>query len=508
MEASLPAVQAVNYLKAIDRQVGSSNASFYEAFTFTRASGSSSAQGLVHHRKSSKRKFQVEGAVLPPSTSNIDTDEPSSPSNSDDDLPVNTTLAKSGSLYNAAEGFWPTVGWAFNTSIRHPQRWSYWKQWISLMLSFLDKETSGNITPVPPQANTETNPILIVSSSPDEPSSPTEGPSLSSLYLSEVDLTSRASMRKISRAVFADGSQQSLSEFHEIWPGETLPPKTSELSKRSGDRKKLDLDEGEFGDYWDDEADDEVIHVAMKQETGRQRTSGRTIRQRGKYHVNMNLDHGLEAKEVDEADHGNHDDYNPTKRIGGIDSLILRRQVLAWVANAIPSIKAGTRALGEFVDLIGEFVKPLPLPVFTFIISPQPAAVSPCFSDVVLARLHMSILHTLLASTYTALFQDVLPNQEVLQAWYLRLSTTSSNVTDLAKLYLLLEALTRILWKKDMLRPDAGLAGAVEEGNSVRKSKLDSMVKKGQREGNSEAIAALKSAMQRLDMIVGLVERS
>lgn len=361
--------------------------------------------------------------------------------------------------------------------------------------------------------NSVANPILIESSSSSGASSPTLPPTLTSTYLKEADVSSRSGMRKILRAVFADASDASLSEYHEIWPGETKVPKSDE-GNLTGERKKLDLDEGKFGDYWDDEelddAMDEDDQVAIKQEEGgKQRKSGRTVRRKGEYKVRMDLNYGLERHEDNDGPSPQvAAGSNPIEQVGGMENLQLRRRALVWLSNAVLNQENGVATLRDLLDLVGEFIKPLPLPVFTFLVSPA-SSKQDDFPDVTLARIHTSLLHVLLPGTHVPVFQYAIPTQEVFQHWYLPLATASSSAVDIAKANLLLEALARLLWRNGMLKAGLGLGEATEKGIKARDKKLWAAIQKGKSKIEpDEAKMAAEQAHVRLRMIVAAVEKT
>ena len=315
-------------------------------------------------------------------------------------------------------------------------------------------------------------------------------------------------VRKILRAVFADGSDASLSEFHETWAGETKLPKEKEATPRSS-RSKLDLDEGQFGDYWDDEDDEQMevdSGITIKQE-GKPRTSGRTARQRGKYAVKMNLDDGLERSDDASTASGRTETTDPIAGMGGIESLQLRRRMLVWITNALLHQENGVALLRDFLNLVAEFLRPLPLPVFTFLVAPAPMGQTD-FADVTMARLHTSLLHVLLSGTHAPAFQFSLPTQGVLQHWYLPLNTTSNHVEDVARASLVLEGLLRVVWRNGALlvkHVDA-LEEATEKGIGIRQKKVDASTRRGSTKvSDGEARAAIAMANARMKMILDAV---
>lgn len=518
IDTHLTALRALDYLSALSKSVGPRNARFLDTLIFKRSRVEAIALGPHGDRKPYMRTPKSEPQPTSQSPSSPEAEDVSNMSDlPDPDACINNSLAHKSSLFVVAEGFWSTVGWAFNTSIRYPIRWQYWKKWLTLTLEILEAElptpSRTAATIIRGLTNDAANPILIQSSSPSAAGSSNAATSLASVYLAENDLTYRTGLRKVLRAIFVDGGQPSLTEFHEVWTGETKPLKSQNGVKIETKRKKVDLDQGEFGDYWDDEFDDE-----MPSETGAltsqdssakaQRTSGRTSRKRGEYYVVMNLDHGLTRQDENENDSRTpRKGTNVIDEYGGIDSLLLRIKILAWLANAFLNQQNGVNLLRSLLDQASEFIRALPLPVFQIFIAST--AYVDDFADITLAKLYASLLHDLSSATHVPYFQYVMPTQEALQQWYLPLSPASSSVVDVARVSLLVEALTRLIWKKGFLKPNVGLRGALETGISARVKSIKAALKKARGKAESEALMTVTEQVHtKLTMIVDVVESS
>ena len=514
-ETNLSALSALNYLSALADSVGSEKARFSTAFSFKRVHTANMAMGVSGDRKPYKGKNDLTSTI---SSSSETEDAPTTSDTSELDTCINNSLAGNSSLFVAAEGFWATVGWAFNASINCPPRWKYWKKWLGTILRILKselpypQETTASITRN--SINSAANPILINSAPSSGASSPYIAPTLTLIYLNEVGMIPALDMRKLLRALFADASDSSLAEFHEVWPGETKPPKSADADKRGHERKKVDLDQGEFGDYWDDEYDDELPFegsFVVKQENGVNpaRTSKRKIRKRGEYYIDMNLERGLERS----------DDSIVTTRIaigedspidvfGGLESLQLRRQTFAWLANALLSHENAVANLKSLVYVTADFLRPLSLPVFSHFISPSTADRED-LPDTTLARLHTSVLNTMSAGTHVPVFLYSLPTQEHVQYWYLPMITASNSASEIAKASLVVEALTRILWRNGLLKSGLGFQEAVEKGIDARQKKMDAALKRGKgKKDVEESLAVTEQANVRLSMLVNTVEAS
>lgn len=132
------------------------------------------------------------------------------------------------------------VGWAFNCSVRYPKRWRYWKVWLDFMLDVLDadwneRKTTGTDSGVQ-------NSLLV-------------------RYLAEAAGRSSA-MKRVVRSAFADGSDESLKEFPEVFSNETRELKVQNGQKR----KREDPTDREFGNYLDSEGDSELTDQVSQDE--------------------------------------------------------------------------------------------------------------------------------------------------------------------------------------------------------------------------------------------------
>lgn len=232
---------ALFYLDHLNALVGPSTSNFTTAFQFVSARAS---------RPDRRRR----------------THNPDSPEDEDDHGRLRLNLANNASLWNQAEDFWSVVGWAFNCSVRHPKRWSRWKLWLTFMLDVLENDLEANILASKAKlAQGDLNASKAILSE-----------SMLARYLAVVG-ESRAGKRRVMRAILADGNKKSLAEFGEIWKNETKERKPPE-QRYVDERKKLNVDEGDFGDYMDvdeDEVDGEEEQVSFGQSTSSMKRSTR-----------------------------------------------------------------------------------------------------------------------------------------------------------------------------------------------------------------------------------------
>ncbi|KAI9684414.1 MAG: hypothetical protein M1829_002224 [Trizodia sp. TS-e1964] len=202
---------ALRLLRSVIKLVGPRNAHLAEAFTFKDEFRRSRRTGRSNHA----RRY---GEVSPER-------------NPADVEAINSEMAMAGSLWALAEDFWHVVGWALNCSRAHPRRWLRWKVWLELMLEAL--EADG----ISPDSHDALN-------SEDEPT-------LFKLYLDQTNV------RRILRAIFADGEKSSLNEFTCIFRDELKERRKSVDATTSINKRKrnnpVNIEQDNYGDYLVDE---------------------------------------------------------------------------------------------------------------------------------------------------------------------------------------------------------------------------------------------------------------
>lgn len=278
--------EALFYLDHLNALVGPFNAGFSKAFHFSSAS-SSSRQDRRRARAASHDSAE----------------------SGDEDGKIQVALANHSSLWNQAEDFWHVVGWAFNCSIRHPKRWDRWKLWLPFMLDVLEDDLEERLAASRVKAEQGRSPVAA---------------SLLAQYLVNVG-DGRAGKRRVMRAILADGSKKSLAEFPEVWKNETKdkhPPKDNHIPRT----KKLDFDQGDFGDYMDvDMEDDDHVH-----DTGPQSTPGRSTRKRRNSSTPMSDEESAPPAQSTPED------------FGGMDSVLLRQRFMALVCHSLTQVLSTT----------------------------------------------------------------------------------------------------------------------------------------------------------------------
>jgi hypothetical protein len=165
-----------------------------------------------------------------------------SASTSGDELPpkysLNSPFARERSVFAQMKDFWHVVGWAFNCSIVWRKRWDRWKLWLAFALDVLEADFRFRLKQA--KKSDDAEPLM---------------ESIIMRYLGGAE--QNAARRRIMRAILADGRDKSLVEFGEVWMDETKERKVKE-EKLDAPRKKINLDEDEWGDYDFDLDEDEV----------------------------------------------------------------------------------------------------------------------------------------------------------------------------------------------------------------------------------------------------------
>ncbi|OHE96050.1 hypothetical protein CORC01_08587 [Colletotrichum orchidophilum] len=207
--------QTLDYLRNLLAIVGPINAGFRNAFQF---------HGVQYGRRN--RYHDEEDEDL------------------DGDQIGNNKLANEDSIWQRAQDFWAVLGWAFNCSRLHPHRWRFWKTWLQFMMDVLETDIYER-----KRIDEES---LASSQQPQNWTNMRE--SILVMYIKQKTDSGRGALRMILQAVFADGCSSSTAKFPEVFNKETkgLP---SEDKKRKR-MTTLDIENDQFGDYFNEELTD------------------------------------------------------------------------------------------------------------------------------------------------------------------------------------------------------------------------------------------------------------
>ncbi|KAF4550441.1 Hypothetical protein D9617_17g047090 [Elsinoe fawcettii] len=360
---------------------------------------------------------------------------------------LTTRVATDDSIFERAEDFWSVVGWAFNCSIKHIERWQRWRVWLDVMIGLLEQDLNMRQAEVEKRRTNDHDKI----------SDHIFQDALLSSYVI-LRTQGRGEKKRIMRAILANGSKQSMNEFKEVWHNETKPPKDE---KEEVDVDKLFKDEDGLMDesvlLEDQEYDKETSELAP----------GRSSRR-----VEASMQDGSddEQEEVDETDltHTIHD-------CGGSASLQLRQRVLGLLIRYSELYPSGFMGTREMLDIVADFMRPLPLHIFTHFVCPTKAYIDDpnahCF-------LLLDLLCVIVGRQTPSHRKGFLQDQNELEKYYLPATASSASAIDNAKVSIMVEALMRLMLKEGHLAARPSLSTAVETGRKARLNRVRSDKKK------------------------------
>ncbi|KAK1092917.1 hypothetical protein LTR48_003377 [Friedmanniomyces endolithicus] len=367
VEKQTAADDALRYLQQVAKLVGPRNSGLVRAFRFVEAKKPTA----------SRNKRAV-------TRNTTDTAEEEQEYDADS---IRSRYATEESLWSKADDFWSVVGWAFNCSVVHPHRWRRWKVWLELVLDVLAADL---------ESHAEDDTIAA---------------SLFARYLASVGERGRNTKRRLMRAILADGTQSSLAEFHEVWRDETRGPRTHKTqdANRQHKRQKLDLDNGDFGDYGDESSAEDS--PAASNPRSRSSTAKPSRR--------------------DSGNDENSDDEN-------------------------------------LFDIFTEFLRPLPLAIFSHFVCPARPYLDP---DALSSMLQM-LFRPLLVGSGAPVYDENIVTQEVFEECFAPFAAGGGGGVDNAKVSVMVESLLRLLWRNGGVVGRRSLREAVEKGVKVRREKV------------------------------------
>ncbi|KAE8408197.1 hypothetical protein BDV37DRAFT_190874 [Aspergillus pseudonomiae] len=369
----------------------------------------------------------------------------------DDDLkPLNLDLAQSASVWSRAEDFWHAVGWAFNCSVLHRERWEKWQIWLEYMCEVLEDDWNERKRMSDHASNTDHKALK---------------DSLILRYITETTVV-HGRNRRILRAIFADGGSASANEFREVFHHELKKPKQDKNTKKR--EVQVNIDEDQYGDYLTD--DDESSDNNNKNDPGTasKRPTRQTKRPR----------RGTRAKDAKSTDA-----VNPTSAVyalsdvsshGGFQSLALRQRLLHLLSGVAETLPDVFIPLEELYHYFVENIRHLPLPVFQALVAPSTL---PYFSSEACTTLCECLLFRIRESAAPDTDEEYL-SQAKLEECFLPYAASSTSVVDNTKMSILLETLLILLANSDMLRVTTELQEAVEEGIQRRAERAQTETKK------------------------------
>jgi hypothetical protein len=439
---------ALTYLRHVQKHTTVLTAGLARAFVFGGSANSGRDQ-RAKLRRSTARQFE-------------DTNE--AEDLSQDDRQIHNPYAQEQSLFRNADDFWSVVGWSLNCSTKHPHRWSVWKPWLEVILSILEDDLNFSKATIEGEAGFQNALVL--------------------QYMTGAG-GRLINFRRIMRAIFADGSTQSLAEFPEIWRNETRLPKQDSQDKLQKS-KQLDIENDEFADYFDAGSDADS--------TGEPDSSAAL----SKILADDLQDEQETATNNKKSTSSGANPAKPTTWPDGADPTItLRLRLLAQLSSI--SFSAPSLSLEPYTlaSLIAEFIRPLPIGTFTQYILP----VTSPFSIDMQVTINEILLKSLVAGD-TPMDTSASMTQEAFEKWYAPRSAGNAGVVDNAKVSVLVESVLRNLWHADCLPVEgrSSLGKAVEKGIVAREEKVGSSKGKMRKNVESEgaAITMLTTSAGRL----------
>jgi hypothetical protein len=378
--------------------------------------------------------------------------------------PLHLELAQSTAVWSRAEDFWHAVGWAFNCSVLHRERWERWQIWLEYMCEVLEDDWN--------ERKRMSSSTKATSAKPDKASHELLKGSLIFRYITETT-AGYGRNRRIFRSIFADGSSSSAGEFREVFHHELKKPRTDtdkNTKKREG---QVNINEEQYGDYLTNDEDS-----TSEPDTASKRPTRQTKRPR----------RGTRSKDA-KGTEASVDAHTPTTYApsdvscyGGFQSLALRQRLLHLLSAVSESLPESFTTLEDMYQLFVENIRHLPLPVFQTFISPSAL---PYFSPAARTTLCECLLFRIRESGAPDTNEMYL-SQAKLEECFLPYAASSTSVVDNTKMSIILETLLILLANNDMLKVTAELKEAVEEGIERRAERAQTETKKSQNARKSE----------------------
>ncbi|KAH8702061.1 hypothetical protein BGW36DRAFT_424351 [Talaromyces proteolyticus] len=382
-----------------------------------------------------------------------------------DEIPLNLTLSKAGSLWSRAEDFWQAVGWAFNCSVLYPKRWERWQIWLEFMCYAIEDDWEQRENAADAQQAT---------AQPVTPSKRRDRALKESLLLKYL-MAGSAGLgrnRRVLRAVFANGSATSLSEFREVFNNELkdLPKESKKVNTKK--RAEVNIDEDEYGDYL---SDDEDPSEGQEENSERSRPKRPRLGTRA---TKPTEDESSDKLVSDIYSNGGVATY------GGFKSLALRKRLLILLVQASTAVPKAFMPLSDLYHLFVENIRHLPLPIFQAFVSPTALPWSSADAHSTLCE----ILLWRIRESSGPQSQESLLNQKKLEECFLPYAANNSTAVDNAKMSILLESLIFLLAQHDGLRNTAELREAVSTGNERRLDKAEAEIRRNKNSRKMETI--------------------
>lgn len=408
--------------------------------------------------------------------------------NTNQDL-VNLKYADLQNVFRRKSDFWAIIGWAFNCACLpgpYAVRWTYWKVWLEHMLDVLERDWRDRA-----DRNDSQNSLLwhyILSSSGNRP-------------------------RRASRAIFADGSQECLKLYTEVFAKELKAAKDQKNKMFTG-TSKVDIENDEYGDWFQESessADDEAAAM-MDDVVGR---SAKRMRTRTPSTRKRKTPRG-DRMQTDNSNASGIEDSDVRHGLGSPEALSLRLRLLQLLSDVSFDARLARDEwpdIRELYTLFVEEIKILLLPTFQQIV--LPSASSALRIDVRITLCDF-LLGRMLASdklrTYTTTLEPM--TQDRLIGDYLPFAADRGRkgIEQQAKMSLLLESVIWIMSAKSgLLYASEELTAAAETGVQAREDVAAQIIdgiesRKGSvGEEEQAALQLLYDSGRRLKFVIGRI---
>ncbi|KAF2458597.1 hypothetical protein BDY21DRAFT_340728 [Lineolata rhizophorae] len=439
--------------------------------------------------------------------------------------PVRVKLAHGEALWNSAEDFWHVVGWAFNCSVAHRNRWARWRLWLEFMLEVLNEDWNerekqcgeweaavaatvaademrdqrGGRKTGRPRRNKKTGQLPDKSNTHNERAEEIANIRRQSIiagYLKGAD--SRTTRKRVINAIFANGSKEMLRDFPEVFREETKErekkdgeAKADENGEKKTASRKLDIDEGNFGDYEMVDEEEALVDLDTEEDhpTRPKRHAARKM---------SPFDWSLEVREQEEKrEEGDMDEeLTGVDKLGGMDALVLRVRFLSLLIKVSAYLPMDFTHIPDLLALYAEYLRRIPFDVLIPFLNVSKSKLDPYPP---LVAYHKALLVTQLVPLLDGAPCILEPAQAELEKHYVSMAAHSFSFADNARVSLLVEQLLLAAMIDSGLLSTEKLTAAVKAGVDARKEKARPDGRRGEKSVvDKEAKAVLKDSGSRI----------
>lgn len=416
-----------------------------------------------------------------------------------DSTPQNLKLAAEDSLWSRAQDFWHAVGWAFNCSVLHTERWEYWQMWLEFMCGVIEDDWAEREREAQAQGQDDEGlnggGLLIFKES------------LIFQYISSESTAGQT--RRIFRAIFADGSAASLKEFCTVFLRENVLRDSiqSTVNSKKRDRVNVNISRGEYGDYLsDEETDDETTEAeGMQNPQSRSKSPAAAAKPRRSKRTRVGTRGEADPRNDQEAEESQTSIQNAgISSVGGLGSLNLRKRLLDILLKVTLRLPKEFTETTRLFELFIENIRYQPLPIFQAFVSPF---VLPQLSDGEQSTLCELLLFNLCETSAPFTEEETL-SQGKLELCFLPYAAAHASVVNNTKMSILLEACIVLLARDNALSATEELKKAVETGILRRAERAMDEIRRSQTSRQQESIewCWLVESGERLNYLVELLQ--